>query len=73
MYKKIFVILFFIIAVNTAFAQLGGLPGAFARMGFSARGISMGNAMSSVTTGDVMGYYNPALSVSQNEHLINLS
>lgn len=58
---------------SSTYAQLGGLPGAFARMGFSARGISMGNAMSSVTIGDVSGYYNPALSVFQNEHLINLS
>lgn len=33
----------------------------------------MGNAMTSVTRGDVVGYYNPALSSFQNEHLINLS
>jgi hypothetical protein len=56
-----------------AFAQLGGTPGAFSRMGFGARGISMGNALTSVTTGDVIGYYNPAVSSFQNEHLINVS
>jgi hypothetical protein len=55
----------------SSYAQLGGLPGAFSRMGFNARGISMGNAMTSVTTGDVNGFYNPALSSFQNEHLIN--
>ena len=58
---------------STVFAQLGGFPGAFTRMGFSARGISMGNAMTAVTYGDVTGYYNPALSVYQDDHLINLS
>ena len=44
-----------------AYAQLGGTAGAFSRMGFGARGIGMGNAMTAVTTGDIFGYYNPAL------------
>lgn len=35
--------------------------GAFSRMGFGARGIAMGNAMSALTDGAVPGYYNPAL------------
>jgi hypothetical protein len=74
MLKRIFIFIFLTAAVSTAaYAQLGGYPGAFARYGFSARGIGMGNAMTSVTTGDIVGYYNPALSVFQNEHLINLS
>ncbi len=42
-------------------AQLGGTAGAFSRMGFGARGMGMGNAVTAVTTGDVVGYYNPAL------------
>jgi hypothetical protein len=42
-------------------AQIGGQPGAFSRLGFGARGMAMGNAMSAVTTGDVVAYYNPAL------------
>lgn len=42
-------------------AQLGGTPGAFSRMGFGARGIGMGNALTAVTSGDIVGYYNPAL------------
>lgn len=46
---------------HTSFAQLGGTPGAFSRMGFGARGIGMGNALTAVTSGDVVGYYNPAL------------
>ncbi len=71
---KIFksIIIVFLLS-SPAFAQLGGLPGAFARMGFGARGISMGNAMTSVTTGDVVGYYNPAVSPFVDVHQINLS
>jgi len=42
-------------------AQIAGQPGAFSRMGFGARGMAMGNAMTAVTTGDVVAYYNPAL------------
>lgn len=42
-------------------AQLAGTPGAFARMGFGARGMGMGNAMTSVKTGENSGYYNPAV------------
>jgi hypothetical protein len=30
-------------------------------MGFGARGIGMGNALTAVTAGDIVGYYNPAL------------
>lgn len=73
MYKKVYIILLVTILSTSAYSQLGGLPGAFSRLGFGARGISMGNAMTSVTTGDVSGYYNPAASSFQNEHLINLS
>lgn len=42
-------------------SDLGGQPGAFSRMGFGARGIGMGNAMVANTTGEIAGYYNPAL------------
>ena len=44
---------------------LASEPGAFSRMGFGARGIGMGNAMSAVTTGNLVSYYNPALAVFQ--------
>jgi len=73
-YIKIIIVLFALhFSTDSVFAQLGGLPGAFTRMGFNARGIGMGNAMTSVTKGDITGYYNPALSSFQDEHLINLS
>ncbi|MGH2575277.1 MAG: hypothetical protein ACRDFC_06210 [Ignavibacteria bacterium] len=71
--KFIIIIFFFLSSDVEIFAQLGGHPGSFARLGFGARGISMGNAMTSVTNGDIVGYYNPALSSFQNEHLIFLS
>ncbi len=41
-------------------AGTGGKAGAFSRMGFGARGMGMGNAMTGVTEGEVFGYYNPA-------------
>jgi hypothetical protein len=50
-----------LLAGSTGVAQLGGQPGSFSRLGFGARGIGMGNALTAVTTGDVVGYYNPAL------------
>jgi len=72
--KKIIIIsAIFLFSSVVSFAQLGGLAGSFSRMGFGSRGISMGNAMTSVTDGDVIGYYNPAVSVFQNDHLVNLS
>lgn len=68
-----YLVIILVLSCTSVYSQLGGYPGSFARSGFNARGIAMGNAMTSVTTGDVVGYYNPALSVFQNEHLINLS
>ena len=49
-----------LLAGSAAFAQIGGEPGAYSRMGFGARGIGMGNAMTAVISGDIGGYYNPA-------------
>jgi hypothetical protein len=46
---------------HPAFAQIAGAAGAFSRMGFGARGIGMGNALTAVATGDLVSYYNPAL------------
>lgn len=46
---------------STSFAQIGGAPGAYSRMGFGARGLGLGNAMTAVVSGDVIGYYNPAV------------
>ncbi len=43
-------------------AQDAGRAGTFARMGFGARGMGMGNSMVAVSFGEVTPYYNPALS-----------
>ncbi len=49
------------LAVGTAHAQTAGRAGSFARMGFGARGMGMGNALTAVIGGEVSSYYNPAL------------
>lgn len=51
----------------TSSAQIGGAPGAYSRMGFGARGMGMGNALTAVVSGDVIGYYNPA-AIPLTEH-----
>ncbi len=43
------------------FGQIGGKPGAYSRMGFGARGMGLGNATTALTSGDLIGYDNPAL------------
>ena len=44
-----------------------GLAGEPFRMGFGARGMGMGNAMTAVISGDVQSYYNPALVPFESE------
>jgi hypothetical protein len=46
---------------SAAEAQIGGTAGSFSRLGFGARGMGMGNALTAVNTGDISTYYNPAL------------
>jgi hypothetical protein len=75
--KKIFFILLLLI-IQISFAQpkvssISSMPGAFSRMGFGARGIGMGNAMSAVTEGNLVSYYNPALTVFQEGNLLQTS
>lgn len=62
--------LLFLIITQTVYSQpefseMSVKPGAFSRMGFGARGIGMGNAMSAITQGNLVSYYNPALTVFQ--------
>jgi hypothetical protein len=63
--------LLFLLASLTTLAQsevskISSRPGAFGRMGFGARGMGMGNAMSGVIHGNISSYYNPALSPFQS-------
>ncbi len=48
------------LVASNSFAQIGGTAGAYSRMGFGARGMAMGNALTAVTSGDAVSYYNPA-------------
>jgi len=70
--KKIIPALFlfclFIQPLPDAIAQNGGFAGAFSRMGFSPRGMGMGNAMSAVHQEGSYSYYNPALAAEKREH-----
>jgi hypothetical protein len=52
---------------------MNSMPGAFSRVGFGARGIGMGNAMSAVTEGDLVSYYNPAVIIYQQNNSIQTS
>lgn len=50
-------------------AQSGGFAGSFSRMGFSPRGMAMGNAMTAVDSQGSYGYYNPALAAVVSESI----
>jgi len=74
--KKILIISFLIITTLVAqpeFSDISSQPGAFSRMGFGARGMGMGNVMSAVKSGNLISYYNPALSVFQKENSFQAS
>ncbi|MBS4027974.1 MAG: hypothetical protein KGZ58_04975 [Ignavibacteriales bacterium] len=60
--KTIFFFLVSLLFASFSFSQIGGSAGSFARMGFGARGMGMGNALSAATTGEAATYYNPAVS-----------
>lgn len=63
------VLLLLILGTAVSDAQLAGTPGAFARMGFGARGMGLGNAMTAVRTGENSGFYNPAaVAQLKNQH-----
>jgi hypothetical protein len=72
-------ILFLVAAISLSviaqpkFSSISSMPGAFSRMGFGARGIGMGNAMSAVVNGNLVSYYNPALTVYQENNSFQTS
>lgn len=70
----ILIIIFFLAAsVYGQFSRINSTAGSFSRLGFGARGMGMGNAMSSVTVGNLSAYYNPAVSVYQENSLFQAS
>lgn len=54
-------------------SELGRMPGAALRMGFGARGMGLGNAMSAVSTGELSAPYNPALVPFQTSRVASAS
>lgn len=68
MTKKILIILSIIslsLTAQTEFSEYNSMAGSFSRMGFGARGMGMGNALSAVINGNLVSYYNPAVSAFQ--------
>ncbi|MDX9757877.1 MAG: hypothetical protein RBU27_01845 [Bacteroidota bacterium] len=70
MKKIIFSAVLLFIATFPSHAQ-NGTAGAFTRLGFGARGQGMGNAMTTVRSGTVSTYYNPAMSAFQEGHVLH--
>ncbi len=58
-------VLAFSVQAQSQFSEINSMPGAFSRMGFGARGMGMGNAISAVKDGNLVSYYNPALAPFQ--------
>ncbi len=76
MKKSVIIISIFFTSLITAqpsFSELSVKPGSFSRLGFGARGIGMGNAMVAVTDGNLVSYYNPAVTVFQNDNSFQTS
>jgi hypothetical protein len=73
MKRLLFPILLIFILFNSVAAQMGGRAGAFARMGFAARGIGMGNAHTAVNSGTISTYYNPALAPFSEQRTASVS
>ncbi|MCX6173325.1 MAG: hypothetical protein NTZ27_01025 [Ignavibacteriales bacterium] len=66
--KRIFLLIItvtMIVSAQSTVSDISSMPGAFSRMGFGARGMGMGNAMSAVRDGSLVSYYNPALAPFQ--------
>jgi len=57
-----------VLIAQPKFTELAVKPGAFSRIGFGARGIGMGNAVSSITEGELVSYYNPAITPFQENN-----
>lgn len=57
-----------IVFAQPQFSEMAVSPGAFSRIGFGARGIGLGNAVSSITEGELVSYYNPAITPFQDHN-----
>jgi len=71
--KQLLIIIFLYSAFiypQPEFSKIGSMPGSFSRIGFGPRGIGMGNALSSVTSGNLVSYYNPAVAAFQENNSV---
>jgi hypothetical protein len=74
--KELFLLLFVMastISAQPQFSKYNSMSGSFSRMGFGARGMGMGNAMGAVIDGNLVSYYNPALSAFQEGNYFQTS
>lgn len=72
---KILAIFFFasLILAQPQYSNYNSMSGAFSRLGFGARGMGMGNSIGAVIDGNMISYYNPALSVFQEGNYFQTS
>jgi len=72
MKQKYYFILFILFSVSLIaqpkYSEMAGKAGAFSRLGFGPRGIGFGNAMSSIIEGELVSYYNPAVTPFQENN-----
>jgi hypothetical protein len=72
MKQKYFFILFILFSASLIaqpkYSEMAGKAGAFSRLGFGPRGIGFGNAMSSIIEGELVSYYNPAVTPFQENN-----
>ena len=71
--RKLFIFaLFVVLMVSMALAD-SPYVGTFARMGYGATGMGMGNSLVAVSDGDISTYYNPALAPFAQMHTVSAS
>ena len=72
MKQKYYFILFILFSASLIaqpkYSEMAGKAGAFSRLGFGPRGIGFGNAMSSIIEGELVSYYNPAVTPFQENN-----
>ncbi len=73
LFNKAKIFFIFLLFAESVSAQLSGTAGTFSRIGFGARGMGMGNALSSVKIGEIPVYYNAAFASLQKERIVSLS
>ncbi|MDD8017427.1 MAG: hypothetical protein PHP42_03530 [Bacteroidota bacterium] len=61
------------LAITLSYGQGVETAGTFSRMGFGARGMGMGNAMTAVKFGELSGSYNPAITPLLKENSASVS